>query len=162
MNWIINFKMFRLQNCHGQKMFWVKTNFVTHVRCKICTKVMGKKNFLFPSLILFVNMLVGRKLLPPCSMFLKVYSIMLKIVNMLKMKCFMFPKVWKMFWTRLCKVWHMRVWRKSFNLSQFSTYSKRETQCLNMKAWKICYSSFKWIIVHRNICGTLYIGLWLK
>jgi hypothetical protein len=30
-----------------------------------------RKNFLFPSLTLFLNMLVGRKLLPPCLVFFK-------------------------------------------------------------------------------------------
>jgi hypothetical protein len=64
--------------------------------------------FLFSSLILFVNMLVGRKLLPQCSVFLKVHFIMLRIVNMLRMRCFMFPRVGKVCLIRLCKVWHMK------------------------------------------------------
>jgi hypothetical protein len=45
---------------------------------------------------------------------------------MLRKNCIMFLKVRKVFWIGLCKVWHMRVWRKSFNLPQFSTYFKRK------------------------------------
>jgi hypothetical protein len=128
-------------------MQWAKNvlsedKLVTHVWCKICTKVMGKKRFLFPSLILFVNMLVGRKLLPQCSVFLKVHFTMLRIVNMLRKRCFMFPRVGKVCWIRLCRVWHMKASITSFNLPQFSTSFERQNPCLNMKAWKACCSSF--------------------
>ncbi len=102
--------------------------------CVIVERLWVRKNLLVPSLTLFVNMLVGRKLYPPCPMFIKVHSTKLRIVNMLKMKRFIFPKVC---WTRLCKVWHMRALKKSFNLSQFSTYSKMESPCLNIKAWRL-------------------------
>jgi hypothetical protein len=85
-----------------------------------------RKNFLFPSLTLFLNMLVGRKLFPPCLVFLNVHFITLMIVNMLRKNFIMFLKVGKVFWIGLSKVWHMKVWRKSFNLPQFSTYLKRK------------------------------------
>ncbi len=56
--------------------------------CVIVERLWVKKNLLVPSLTFFVNMLVGRKLYPPCPMFIKVHSTMLSIVNMLKMKFF--------------------------------------------------------------------------
>ncbi len=49
-----------------------------------------RKNFLFLSLIIFVNMLIRIKLLPPCLVFVKVHFTILRIANMLRMKCFMF------------------------------------------------------------------------
>jgi len=76
---------------------------VTHVRWKICIKVMGKLDkFLLPSLNLFVNnIIVGTKLLFPCPMFLKVYYILLR------MKCFAFLEMGKMCWTSYvrCGTW---------------------------------------------------------
>jgi hypothetical protein len=68
-----------------------------------------RKTFLFPSLTLFLNILVGRKLLPPCLVFLNVHFITLMIVNMLRKNCIMFLKVGKVFWIGLYKVWQMRV-----------------------------------------------------
>jgi hypothetical protein len=47
-------------------------------------------------------------------------------------------------------------------LRLFSTYFKRESQCLNMKAWRASYSSFKWKIVHRSSGMTILAGPWLK
>jgi hypothetical protein len=40
----------------------------------------------------------------------------------------------KVYWTRLCKVWHMKAWRKWFKLSQFFSDFKRENPC--SRIWK--------------------------
>ncbi len=119
-----------------------------------------RKNSLFPNLILFINMLVGRKLLPPSPMFLKVCSIMLKIVNMLRMKCFMFPKLGKVCLIGFCKVWHMRAWKKSFKFALYLFQGRNP--CLDMKTQMVCCKFYKWKIVHKSISVTILIGPWLK
>jgi len=129
---------------------------LSHIQKNLCDciKVMGKEKPFGPKFdsTLFVNMLVGRKLYPPCPTFIKVHSTMLRIVNMLKMKCFTFPKVC---WTRLCKVWHMRVFKKSFNLSQFSTYSKMESSCLNIKAWRLVANLSNEKLSTKHLCDNI-------
>lgn len=63
-------------------------------------------------------------------MFLKLHFIMLiKDYQHVKNELlYVELEVGRMCWTNLCKVWHMKItWRKSFNLSKFSTYSKRES-----------------------------------
>ncbi len=162
MSWIESFRTPGLQNYHGQKVSWVKTDLPIMIGARFAQRSQVRTNFLFPSLVLFANMSVGRRLLLPCRVFPKVHSTMLRIPNMLKMNCFMFPEVGKVCWIGLCKVWHMKAWRKSFSLRLFSTYFKRESQCLNMKAWRASYSSFKWKIVHRSSGMTILAGPWLK
>jgi hypothetical protein len=90
-------------------------------------------------------------------MFQKVHSTMLKIVNMLKMKCLLFYK-----WGKCVGESYARCGTHglSFNLPQFPTYSKRESQSLNMKTWRVCCNPFKWRIVHENIGMKILVGPW--
>ncbi len=67
---------------------------------------------------------------------------------MLKMKCFMFPRMGKICWIGLCKVWHM----KAHSICHyFLPTPKKENPCLHMKAWKACCISFKWIFFAKTL-----------
>jgi hypothetical protein len=88
-----------------------------------------RKNFLFLSLIFFVNMMIGRKLLPPCSVSLKVHSTILRIANMLRMKCFMFSGVGKVCWEKVMHGMAHEGLKKIFNLPQVYTYLEKENPC---------------------------------
>lgn len=151
--------MYGQQNCLGQKMFWTKMGLSHMLGAKFAQRLWLKKTSLFPSLILFVNMLVGRKLLPPCLVFQKVHSTMLKIVNMLKMKCLFFRSEENVLDKVMQGVGHKGL---SFNLPQFPTYSKRESQSLKLKTWRVCCNSFKLRIVHKNIGLKILVGPWSK
>jgi hypothetical protein len=63
--------------------------------------VMGKEKIIVPKFD-FLNCTHNcrKRTTSPCSMFLKVLSTKLKIVNMLTMNCYIFPKVGKMCWTK--------------------------------------------------------------
>jgi hypothetical protein len=131
----------KFQDFQVAKLQWAKSvvsenMFVTHVQCKIFTKVIGKEKLLTPEFDYFYKHVGTKKILPPCLVFLKVNSIMLRIVNILKMRCFMFPRVGKMCWIGLCKVRHMKAWRKSLNLPLFSTYSKKGKPMLEYESLK--------------------------
>jgi hypothetical protein len=63
--------------------------------------VMGKEKFIVPKFdFLNCKHLYRKKTTSPCSMFLKVLFIKLKIVKMLIMNCYIFPKVGKKCWTK--------------------------------------------------------------
>lgn len=140
-----------------KKMFWVQTCLSLMFNASFSQRLWARKNFLLQSLIIFINMLVQKHLLPPCLLFLKVHYIMLRIVKMLKKRCFMFPRVGKMCWIRLCKVWHMKAWRKSFNLPLFSTYSMLEYESM-----KSLLHFLKVNFFGTSIGVTMLIGPWLK
>lgn len=63
--------------------------------------VMGKEIFIDPKLdFLNCKHVRRKKTTSPCSMFLKVLSTKLKIVNMLIINCYIFPKMGKVCWTK--------------------------------------------------------------
>lgn len=114
--------MFYLQNFLGKKCLEWKHAWW----CKICIKVVGKEKLLVPKFNSLSKHASRKKITSPMFGVLNVHFISLMIVKMLRKNCIMFLKVRKVFWIGLCKLWHMRVWKKSFNLPQFSTYFKRK------------------------------------
>ncbi len=106
---------------------------VTHVLCKICANV-TRKNFLFLCLILFVNMLIGKKVTSPMFGVPKGTFYYTKDYQHAKNEVFY---VFGGGESVLEKVMHgmaHKGLKKIFNLPQIYTYSERENPCLNKKA----------------------------
>jgi hypothetical protein len=90
---------------------------VTHVWCQICTKVMVKENSLRPSLFFYKHNSKKNAILIPMFNVTEGTSYYAKDCQHVINELFYVYGHGESALDRLCKVWHMRVWRKSFNLS---------------------------------------------
>jgi hypothetical protein len=125
----------------------MKTSLSHMFATRFAQRLWVRKNLLILSLTLFENMLVEKKIIPLCPMFLKLHFIMLNkdCQHAKNESLYVELEVGIMCWINICKVWHMKItWRISFNLSKISPYSKKEKPNLNMKTQRVCWNSIKW------------------